>query len=156
MAKQSWRIKLEQWLAANGDEGMSGIVDHLAALNRAASLMRTPGFKKALEKFLDEWSGLSEQKEDPILCRLFENETITIAPCGGSRFIGTQDAVFKGFVSPDFKGSGLNKPSSPTDATTVSVHEMIKDATIAKMFGSLGAPDLNQLCLSQDQIVEFC
>lgn len=155
MSKQPWRIKLEQWLAANGDEGMPGIVDHIAVLNRVTSLIRRPGFKKALVKFLDEWEGLPEQKEDPILRLLSEDETITIAPCDGSRCIGTQDAVF-GFIDPTYKGSDFNKRGQPTEAMKVDVHEMVKDATFAKMFGSLGAPDLNKLCLSQDQVVEFC
>lgn len=156
MAKQPWRIKLEQWLAANGDEGMPGIVDHIAVLNRVTSLMRTPGFKKALGKFLDEWAGLPEQKADPILRHLFEDETITIAICDSLRFIGNQDKVFKCYISPDFKGWDLNKPGTSTEATDVSVHEVTKDATFAQMFGSLGVQDLSKLCLSQDQIVEFC
>ncbi|OGL61895.1 hypothetical protein A3C09_04415 [Candidatus Uhrbacteria bacterium RIFCSPHIGHO2_02_FULL_47_44] len=155
MAKQSWRIKLEQWLAANGDEGMSGVVDHLAILTRATSLVRKPGFKKALEKFLDEWAGLPEQKADPILRRLFEDETITIAPCDGSRYVAKEKGVFKAYIEGLFASWGLDKPGQSTVAANVSVYEMIRDATFAQMFGSLG-PDLDKLCLSQHQIVEFC
>ncbi|MCX6714464.1 MAG: hypothetical protein NTX72_01480 [Candidatus Uhrbacteria bacterium] len=155
MAKQSWRIKLEQWLAANGDDGMSGVVDHLAILTRTTSLVRKPGFKKALEKFLDEWAGLPEQKEDPILRRLFEDETITIAPCDGSRYIGKQEKTFVAGIDGDFERWNLNNRGKSTDAANVSVFEMIKDATFAQMFGSLGS-DLDKLCLSQDQIIKFC
>lgn len=92
----------------------------------------------------------------PILRRLYENETIIIAPCDGSRFIGTQDQVFKGHIDSSFKSWNLNRSGKSTEATEVSVHEMTKNATFTQMFGSLGVPDLNKLCLSQDQIVEFC
>jgi len=155
MSKQAWRIKFEQWLAANGDEGMHGVADHLAILTRAASLVRNPGFKTALEKFLDGWAGLPEQKVDPIFRRLFEDETITIAACDGSRFIGNEKGVFKAFNEGLFASLGLNKHGKPTVATNVSIYEMIEDAMFEQMFGSLGN-DLDKLCLSQHQIVEFC
>lgn len=155
MSKQAWRIKFEQWLAANGDEGMPGVADHLAILTRAASLVRNPGFKTALEKFLDEWEGLPEQKVDPILRRLFEDETITIAACDGSKFISDAKSTFKIFLDSDFERWGLNKCGKSTVASNVSIHEIVKDATFVQMFSSLGS-DLDKLCLSQHQIISFC
>lgn len=112
-----------------------------------------------LQKFLKNFpqdDGVETQPEvQPILHRLFEDKIITLAPCDGSRYIAKEKGVFKAFIEDLFKSWGLNKRGKSTPGTNVSVFEMVKDATFAQMFGSLGS-DLDKLCLSQHQIVEFC
>lgn len=82
-------------------------------------------------------------------------ETVSLRCCNGLRKIANAEDTFKSYIDSDFKNWGLDKRGLSTLATNVSVHEMIKDATFAQMFGSLGS-DLDKLCLSQHQIVEFC
>ena len=110
-----------------------------------------------LQKFLKNFpqADVIEAEVQPILRRLFEDETITVAPCDGSRYIAKEKGVFKAYIEGLFASWGLDKCGKPTVATNVSVHQMIKDATFVQMFGSLGS-DLDTLCLSQHQIVEFC
>ena len=82
-------------------------------------------------------------------------ETVSLPACNGSRHIAQAEDVFKYYIDSDFKNWNLDNVSATTPQTNVSVHEMIKDATFVQMFGCLG-PDLDKLCLSQHQIVEFC
>ena len=55
----------------------------------------------------------------------------------------------------DLKNWNTDKPGKATEKTTVVVHEMVKDATFAQIFGFLGT-DLDKLCLTQHQIKAFC
>ncbi|MEK7452114.1 MAG: hypothetical protein AAB664_02150 [Patescibacteria group bacterium] len=89
-----------------------------------------------------------------ILRLLFEDETITIAPCNGSRYIAKEEKVFKAGINSNFKNWGLDKAGSSTDAVSVSIHKTTNHATFVQMFSSLGS-DLNKLCLTQHQIVEY-
>ena len=89
------------------------------------------------------------------ILEIFEEEMIIIAPCDRSRYIAKEKGVFKAYIEDLFASWGLDKHGQSTVAANVSVYEMILNATFAQMFGSLG-PDLDKLCLSQHQIVEFC
>ena len=159
MSKQAWRIKLEQWLVANGDEGMAEVVDHLRLYTRIAGLIRKAGFKKALEKFLGEWMDFpslkQDLKEDPVLLRWYAVDPLFLSARDGSRRISMQKDLFARIIDNCFTERGLNKIGVATEKTEVSVYKMAKDATLADMFGSLN-PDLHKLCLTQDQIIEFC
>ena len=108
-------------------------------------------------KFLQNFSkvDLPDQKEDPILRRLFEGESISIGARDGSRYISKEKGVFRVFIDSCFKSWGLDKCGKATEKTEVSVYEMVKDAKFAPMFSSLNL-DLDKLCFSQDQIIEFC
>ena len=111
--------------------------------------------KRLLNDLRSRFIQTEKPEPEPILRHLFEDETITIAACDGSRYIGKEKGVFKAFIESLFASWGLDKRGTSTAATNVSVHEMIKDATFAQMFDSFGN-DLDKLCLSQRQIVEFC
>jgi len=92
----------------------------------------------------------------PLILKLLSSDTpIIISACDGTHTLAKAKNVFKSYISSDFKDWGLNKPGKRTEETAVEVHEMVKDATFAQMFGSLGA-DLDKLCLTQHQIEIFC
>ncbi len=98
-----------------------------------------------------------EQAEavNTILCLRSGNEVITIAPCDGTQTLAQSKKTFLSYIDADFKNLGLDKVGKATEETAVQAYEMAKDATFAKMFGSLGS-DLNKLCLTQHQIKVFC
>lgn len=108
-----------------------------------------------LKNFPQADTAETQREVQQIFRRLYEDETITLAPCDGYRFIGEQKKTFAAGIEVDVVRWNLNNPSAPTDATKIAIHEMIKDATFAQMFHSLGS-DLDKLCLTQHQIVEFC
>lgn len=91
----------------------------------------------------------------PILRRLYENKTITLAASDGSRFISAAASTFTAGIDQRFTKWGLNKPGNATPATDVSVFKIIEDTTFPEIYSSL-SPDLNKLCFTQDQIIEFC
>ncbi len=80
---------------------------------------------------------------------------LIIPACDGTETLANAEDVFRGYVDPNFKNWGTNKPSKATGVVTVDVYEMTKDATFAGIFGSLGA-DVDKLCLTQHQIKIFC
>ncbi len=85
----------------------------------------------------------------PILKLISEAHEIVIEACDGSEIIETIEEAFRSGMR------GTNKVSAPTEKTPVQVYEMVKDATLAQIFGSLGI-DLDKLCLTQHQIKTFC
>ncbi len=89
------------------------------------------------------------------LRRIFETETIIIDACDGLETLANAKETFKSGIDSDFKSWSTNKSGIATAETAVQVHEMVKDATFAQMFGSLGA-SLDKLCLTQHQIKMFC
>lgn len=110
----------------------------------------------ALTKILRE-ALCSPQKvaRGSILRLLSGGETITIAPCDGTQTLAKAKETFPSGIDSDFKNWKLDKAGNATEETAVQVYEVAKDATFAKMFGSLGS-DLNKLCLTQHQIKTFC
>lgn len=80
---------------------------------------------------------------------------IVLAATDGTATIAKAMNTFKGHISDDFKDYGTDKPSGPTSQQAVTCYEPRKDATHADMFGSLGN-DLDKLCLTQGQIIDFC
>lgn len=83
------------------------------------------------------------------------SDTLTIGPRDGRRTIAKARKTFKSHIDFAYTNWDLDKPSAPTSETKVQVHEMIKDADFNTMFASLSR-DLNVLCFTQDQIIEFC
>jgi hypothetical protein len=98
---------------------------------------------------------IHSKKDNAILCLLTKGESIIIDACDGSETLANAKETFKVDIDGDFKNWGTNKPGKVTEETAVAVHEMVKDATFAQMFGSLGT-DLDKLCLTQHQIKNFC
>ena len=81
-------------------------------------------------------------------------ETLVVGPTDGKRTIAGEDNVFTGHINSDFKSWGLDVKGNPCGPTKVAVHEMIKDGNFQQIFSGL-SPDLNSLCLEQDQVLEF-
>ena len=99
---------------------------------------------------------MGKQPEKALILKLIsEAHEIIIETCDGSQTIATAKETFKSGIDGDFKNWGTNKAGASTEKTPVQVHEMVKDATFAQMFGSLGT-DLDKLCLTQHQIKTFC
>ena len=80
---------------------------------------------------------------------------IIIPACDGTHTLARAKKVFKSYIDSDFKNWGLDKPGKRTEEIAVAVYEMVKDATFAQMFGSIGI-DLDKLCFTQHQIEIFC
>ncbi len=81
-------------------------------------------------------------------------ETLTLDPTDGTVFIGKSEDVFATWIAPSFEGFGCNVTGEPTGPMDVQVHEMVKDVDLRKIYDGLG-DDLDALCLTQDQIVQF-
>jgi len=94
-------------------------------------------------------------KKSNLLNVLYENEKIIIPELSGNRTIYGSKEVFFSYVDKDFKNWGLNKKSKSTPETEVKIYEMVKDATFKDIFTSL-SDNLDVLCLTQDQIIDFC
>ncbi len=83
-----------------------------------------------------------------------ESETITLKPTDGKETLAEAGDLFTGWLDPNFLKWGTYVSGSATKEMNVTVHEMIKDGTFAQIFGGM-ADDLNTLCLSQAQIIQF-
>lgn len=90
-----------------------------------------------------------------ILRLISEYEDIIIPACDGSATLAQAKETFLSYIDSDLKNWGLDKAGIATEKTTVQVYELVKDATFAQMFGSIGV-DLDKLCLTQHQIKTFC
>lgn len=82
-------------------------------------------------------------------------ETLMLDALDGKETLATAKEVFTSGIDGDLKKWGTNKPDIATKETAVDVHQLVKNATFAQMFGSLGT-DLDKLCLTQSQIKNFC
>lgn len=100
---------------------------------------------------------MSNLKQDDmeVLKILYENDKIILPILRGDRTIYDSKDVFKSWIDPDFKRLNLNKEGKATPETEVAVYEMVKNATFKELFTSL-SDNLDVLCLTQDQIVDFC
>lgn len=93
-------------------------------------------------------------KSKTILRLISEEEHLVIGATDGTEIIADATDTFPGWIDSDFRAYGADEASGPTVETPVAVYEMVKDATFAQMFGSLGA-DTQKLCLTQSQIIGF-
>ena len=82
-------------------------------------------------------------------------ETLMLDALDGKETLVNATKVFSSGIDGNFKEWNTDKPGIATKEQTVDVHELVKDATFAQMFGSLGT-DLDKLCLTQAQIINFC
>ncbi len=81
-------------------------------------------------------------------------ETLELDPTDGIKTLAQAADVFTGHLDSDFQNYGCNVPGQPTGKTKVTVHELIKNGDFKKIFGGL-SNNRNQLCLGQDQIIQF-
>ncbi|MDP2944204.1 MAG: hypothetical protein Q8N57_01360 [bacterium] len=97
----------------------------------------------------------SERKANSILKFISKGESLLIDAVSGKETLAQAKDVFPSGIDPDFEKWGTDEASQATEETPAQVHEMVKDATFAQMFGSLGT-DLDKLCFTQHQIKNFC
>lgn len=110
---------------------------------------------KEIKKFLRKEPCWVETVQNLYLRLLSGGKTITIAPCDGTETLARAKETFPSGIDSNFKNWKLDKAGEATEETAVQVHELVQDATFAKMFGSRGT-DRNKLCLTQHQIKTFC
>jgi len=97
---------------------------------------------------------MGKQIEKEMILRIISgSEELKLDAVDGNQTIYNSKGVFTS-IDSDFKNYGANTTGSATKETNVDVYEMVKDATFAQMFGSLGN-DLDKLCLTQHQILNF-
>lgn len=81
-------------------------------------------------------------------------ETIVLPVLQNSRVIAKATDVFS-YISSDFNDDGIAiSRKGETGRTPVQVYEMVKNGMLEQLFWSLGT-ELDKLCLSQSQIIEF-
>lgn len=85
----------------------------------------------------------------------FDDEILTISARDGSRTIAGARSTFQSGTSFYFTEWGLDKKGEQTEETPVRVHEIGEDVNSHQMFTRL-SPNLESLCFTQDQIIEFC
>jgi hypothetical protein len=115
------------------------------------------GSPNAIYDFFSElFSEKTEDKKPASILKLLSgDEKLSIEALDGKEFIHGDKKVFPSGIDGDFKNYGLNKSGVATSETAVQVHEMVEDATFAKMFTSLTG-NLDKLCFTQHQIKRFC
>ena len=97
---------------------------------------------------------MGKQIEKEMILRLISGaEELKLDAVDGKQTIHDSKGVFV-YIDGDFKNYGANTVGSSTKEISVDVYEMVKNATFAQMFGSLGN-DLDKLCLTQHQILNF-
>ena len=95
------------------------------------------------------------KKGGNILKFLAISEKLSLSKSDGQATIAKAEDVFKSWIDSDFQNWGLNKESKATPETEIEVYEMVKNANFKDIFTSL-SDDLNLLCLTQSQIIDFC
>lgn len=88
-----------------------------------------------------------------ILKLISGGDVLKIKALEGSRTIESSENIFR-HVFSDFLDSNTNESTKKTDEVEVLVYEVLKDASIYKMFDSLNR-NFEQMCITQDQILEF-
>jgi hypothetical protein len=81
--------------------------------------------------------------------------SITLAATSGKVTLARSGNVFTGHLDPDLKKWGTDRSSADTSASVADIYEMKADGDFKTLFGSI-SNDLNSLCWTQAQIVEFC
>ena len=110
----------------------------------------------ALKKALAEALCSQDVETSKVYLRqLYAGEKIVIGPTDGTQTIAQANDVFTWGIYDDFKHFGLDVPAQATEATNVTVHEMIEDGIFTGIYGSIGQ-HLEQFCFTQAQIIAFC
>jgi len=113
------------------------------------------GGMDAVERILSETAEVVIKAISEKVTRLISGaEAIELDPTDGTETIAKAKDTFTGWLDPDFENYGTNVPSPATPKMNVAVHETVKNGTFAQIFGSM-SEDLNSLCLTQPQIVQF-
>jgi len=92
------------------------------------------------------------QQSNQFLKLISDGQELIIDATDGKEILADAKDVFA-WIDNDFVNWGANEPGQSTEATSVQVYEMTKDANFNNMFESLGNPE--NLCLTQAQIKGF-
>jgi len=137
---------------------MNVLVIILSILTIVVSMLHFKALKKIKgleEKTKKDVDIAGVKKESNILNLLFGSEKLSLSESDGRAIIAKAEDVFKSWIDPDFQNWGLSRKGKTTLETEVEVYEMVKNANFKDVFASL-SDDLNLLCLTQDQIIDFC
>ena len=124
-------------------------------MNNDKAIQKVPEYsvEKITEKSNLLTRGLKELGLSTTILKLISGgEVLKIKALDGSRNIKSSKDIFR-HVFSDFLDLHTNESSKKTGETEVLVYEVIKDANIYQMFDSLN--NFEQMCLTQDQILEF-
>ncbi len=94
------------------------------------------------------------ERDECVYTRLISGSDVILDPTDGKETMAKAGDLFTSYLDSDFENYGTDVPSSPTGKMRFAVHEMIKDGTFAQIFSSM-SDDLNSLCLTQPQIIQF-
>lgn len=98
-------------------------------------------------------------KQEVFIRKLFLNEIIKIEATDGKTSIAQSEKVFKNcWLDQNFINSGLDKPQNSSKETMIEIYEVSEGGTFEEMFIKFykTLDKLNELCLTQNQIIEFC
>lgn len=147
------------WNATFGEIGatLKVLQDQGLTLEDLALLRSNKDLAKKVAEIIKATNGVPKviKKKSDILNLLSGSEKILLSKLDGRAIIAEAEDVFKSWIDSDFEKLGLNKKSKATLETEVGVYEMVKNANFKDIFTSL-SDDLNLLCLTQDQIIDFC
>jgi len=147
------------WNATFGEIGatLKVLQDQGLTLEDLALLRSNKDLAKKVAEVIKATNGVPKviKKESKILNLLSGSEKIILSRLDGRTKISQAKNVFKAYISSDFENLGLNKKSKSTPKTEVEIYEIAKNANFKDMFTSL-SDDLDFLCLTQSQIIDFC
>lgn len=83
------------------------------------------------------------------------DEKIILDACDGNETIADAKKVFTAGIDNDFNNFKANETGAATEQTEVKTFDLVKNATISQIFCSFNT-DLNKLCLTHKQIINFC
>lgn len=112
------------------------------------------GGSKKVQDFLQKES-IEPPLTNLMLKQLSGVDELVIGTTTGKRTLAKAKNTFRSGIDSDFKNLGTDKAGIAKAETKVSVYELVSHARFAEMFNSLST-DLDKLCLTQDQIIEFC
>ena len=97
------------------------------------------------------------KKEEIGITKFLSKEEVFIDYCDGTKTISDSKEIFDLCIDPHFNQEEMNQKSHPTKKTKINVSEVVKNATLIQIFGSLDKNhDIDKLCLTQHQISFFC
>ncbi|MFA7252557.1 MAG: hypothetical protein WC027_01750 [Candidatus Paceibacterota bacterium] len=119
------------------------------------SVLKMISSKKEMEDERNRLENNNTLEENPYLHSVSEGKIITIGPTSGKKTIAKAKDLFPRYIDEDFINYGTDIESEERPATPVHVLEMINDGLFQQIFSGFGV-DLDRLCFTQDQIIEFC
>lgn len=146
------------WNATFGEIGatLKALQDQGLTLEDLALLRSNKDLAKKVAETIKSVNGIKMMKKESDILRLLTvSEKLLLAKSDGRGIISQAKNVFKSYIDSDFENWGLNKKSKTTTETEIQVYEIAKDAIFKDMFTFL-SDNLDSLCLTQDQIIDFC